>query len=259
MGHRGYVDGPDGQIHYREDGTGDPLVLLHQAPSSSAMWEVVLPHFAAEGFRAVAFDLPGYGMSDPPASEPDLIDYGSAILTAMSRLAIHRAAVVGHHTGGSVATQMAVSAPDRVSHVAVWGFPLMPEKDRRRLATEAPPQYDWEGDEIVARWTGRRAVGAPEYTTHIALRCLIETLQAGSRKPYGHRAVGRADHAGLLRQLCAPLLLLAGSNEMLLDHTRAAHELAPDATLVMLGEAGIDVADHYPEELVAAVRDFVRS
>ena len=49
-----------GQIHYRQCGGGPRvLVLLHQVPSSSAMWERVAPLFAQEGYRVIAFDLPG--------------------------------------------------------------------------------------------------------------------------------------------------------------------------------------------------------
>ena len=35
---RGYADTPEGQIHFRTDGAGEPVLLLHQSPRSSRMY-----------------------------------------------------------------------------------------------------------------------------------------------------------------------------------------------------------------------------
>jgi len=51
----------------REEGAGDPLVLVHGAGTSSAIWHRVMAHLASER-RVVAPDLPGYGGS--PAAGP---------------------------------------------------------------------------------------------------------------------------------------------------------------------------------------------
>src|SRR5690348_2858832 len=73
---KGYVDTPEGQIHYITAGSGGvPLILLHQNPSSARMWEAVIPGLAARGRQVVAFDTPGYGNSDAPAEEPDIPYY----------------------------------------------------------------------------------------------------------------------------------------------------------------------------------------
>lgn len=40
---RGYVDTPEGQVHYREEGTGEPLLLLHKAGLSSDEFTEMLP------------------------------------------------------------------------------------------------------------------------------------------------------------------------------------------------------------------------
>ncbi|HRX88018.1 MAG TPA: hypothetical protein P5528_01115, partial [Steroidobacteraceae bacterium] len=63
---RAYADTPDGQVHYRVAGTGQPIVLMHWAPSSGRQHEQLLPLLAARGFRAFAPDLMGYGDSDKP-------------------------------------------------------------------------------------------------------------------------------------------------------------------------------------------------
>src|SRR5947209_8708117 len=98
---RGYVDSEDGQIHYRECGDGSPLILLHLNPASSQTWETVLPLFADRGYRAVAFDTPGYGNSDRPAERPDMDGYARRIADAATSLGMSTFDLIGHHTGGT--------------------------------------------------------------------------------------------------------------------------------------------------------------
>ena len=83
---RGYFDGPHGQVHFRACGPehGEPLLLLHQSPLSSAQFAAVLPLLGAQGFAAMALDLPGFGMSDPNP-EPDTLPRYAAIIPAALR------------------------------------------------------------------------------------------------------------------------------------------------------------------------------
>ena len=57
------VDGLN--IHYLSAGEGDPVLLIHGFPTSSHLWRNVMPEIA-NTHRAIAIDLPGYGLSDKP-------------------------------------------------------------------------------------------------------------------------------------------------------------------------------------------------
>jgi pimeloyl-ACP methyl ester carboxylesterase len=57
----------------REQGEGDPVVLVHGVPTSSYLWRKVLPRLADGGLRGVAFDFPGLGFAQRPE------DFGAAI------------------------------------------------------------------------------------------------------------------------------------------------------------------------------------
>ena len=65
---QGYVDLPEGQIHYRTAGDGPPLLLLHIASFSSDQFLEVLPTLAGENW-VIAMDRFGHGTSDPPPDE----------------------------------------------------------------------------------------------------------------------------------------------------------------------------------------------
>lgn len=99
----------------REEGEGDPVVLMHGVPVSSFIYRNLLPELASRGLRGVAFDLPGLGL----AGRPDGFDYswsGMArwIGAAIDELGIERCHLVVHDTGGPDAFEWAIRNPERV-------------------------------------------------------------------------------------------------------------------------------------------------
>jgi 3-oxoadipate enol-lactonase len=101
-------------LGYDQAGGGDatPIVFLHGVGSDKSVWRPQLEHFAKER-RAIAFDYPGYGESDPAPEDTTRDDYAAAILSAMSELGVGRAHVCGRSLGGVVAIAIHAAAPDR--------------------------------------------------------------------------------------------------------------------------------------------------
>ena len=88
-----------------------PIVFLHGVGSDKSVWRPQLDHFGDER-RAIAFDYPGYGDSDPAPEGTTRDDYAAAILSAMAALGIDRAHVCGLSLGGVVAIAIYHAAPD---------------------------------------------------------------------------------------------------------------------------------------------------
>ena len=109
------------------------------------------------------------------------------------------------------------------------------------------------GTEILRFWKSRAEASGAAYTEHIGRRNLIDMLQTGEVRPYGHRAVGRADHEKLVSDLPVPLLALGGDREMLDQASRRAARMAPEGSYPSLGNVGMDAADEVPTRLVDAV------
>ena len=61
---RAYADIPEGQIHYRIEGSGEPILLLHAGVTSSDEYTRVIP-FLSKTYCAIAPDFLGNGDSDP--------------------------------------------------------------------------------------------------------------------------------------------------------------------------------------------------
>jgi 2-hydroxy-6-oxonona-2,4-dienedioate hydrolase len=114
------VDGLN--TRYIEDGEGPPVLLLHGASlgSSADVFIRNLGPLARAGLRVIAFDQPGFGLTDVPADHSPAYrrDF---VPKFMDALGLSRAALVGHSQAGNPAVQLALKEPARYSHVIVLG------------------------------------------------------------------------------------------------------------------------------------------
>lgn len=123
------VDGLN--TRYIEEGDGPPVLLLHGASlgSSADVFIRNLGPLARAGFRAIAFDQPGFGLTDTPQDHAPAYrrDF---VPKFMDALGLERAALVGHSQAGNPAVQLALKEPARYSHVIVLGTgSLLPPLD----------------------------------------------------------------------------------------------------------------------------------
>src|SRR4051812_9860672 len=103
-----------GPVTVARQGSGPAVVLLHQTPRSWDEYRDVIPRIAAAGRTAIALDTPGFGAS-ATVPEPSIEAWAAVVLDALDALGVDRAALVGHHTGGSIAVAVAAARPDRVT------------------------------------------------------------------------------------------------------------------------------------------------
>ena len=103
------------------EGTGRrTLVFLHGIGGNKEGWRAQLGHFAAKGYRAVAWDAPGYGDSAPLA-ELTWAAVSDSLATLLDALGVARAVVVGHSMGGMMAQDFAARHPDRLEALVLSG------------------------------------------------------------------------------------------------------------------------------------------
>jgi pimeloyl-ACP methyl ester carboxylesterase len=95
---------------------GPAVILIHGFGGSTFSWRLTIPALAAAGYRTVALDLVDFGLSDK-GWDADTTHPAQArrVLAVMDALGVPKAVVVGHSMGGSVATHLAMAAPDRVT------------------------------------------------------------------------------------------------------------------------------------------------
>ena len=97
---------PDLDLHYEEQGSGPPVLLINDLGQSKESWGPVLDELA-EGYRVVSFDNRGVGETGAPDLPYTISGMAEDVAGLMEHLELHGAAVVGAGLGGIVATQLA--------------------------------------------------------------------------------------------------------------------------------------------------------
>lgn len=134
-----YFDVPDGEggrlrVHYLDEGprSSEAVLLMHGEPSWSYLYRKMVPGIIAEGFRAVAPDLIGFGRSDKPSQRGDYtyqrhVDWMQALIDHMN---INNITLVCQDWGGLIGLRMLSNSPWRFSRVvaANTGLPTGDQK-----------------------------------------------------------------------------------------------------------------------------------
>jgi pimeloyl-ACP methyl ester carboxylesterase len=106
-------------LHYREAGSGEPVLLLHGWPTSSYLWRGILGTLGQSN-RAIALDLPGFGRSDKPLDVSYDFGFFDRILTGfLAELAIDRVGLAVHDLGGPVGLHWSARHPERLTRLAL--------------------------------------------------------------------------------------------------------------------------------------------
>ena len=113
-------------LHIAEAGDGPLVVLCHGFPESWYSWRHQIPVLADAGFRVVAPDQRGYGMSDAPESVAaySILHLTGDIVALVHALGEDQAVVVGHDWGSPVAWALAQMRPDMFRAVASLSVPF---------------------------------------------------------------------------------------------------------------------------------------
>jgi pimeloyl-ACP methyl ester carboxylesterase len=239
-----YVDGRFGQIHAHVARPADapshrPLVLFHQNPSTAEEYRHLLLAMATDRI-VVAFDTPGYGMSDSPPAPLSIDGYAAALVEAIDALGLAADGaidVAGYHTGAFLAIEAAHGLGPRCARIALCGIPLRDADEcARRLAEAravAAPTED--GAAILARlhwlWgyiVGERVSGIP---IERAARMFMERARPLHRYAWAYEAVWRYPAAARLARIAQPVLVVI-TDEPLAEPSRQAAALIGDAHVV---------------------------
>jgi len=205
---------PHGRISYREAGRGAPTVLLHGLLGNARSWSWQF-HLLSERYRVIAWDAPGYGLSD--TTEQDQDAFAEALLGLVDHLGCETVNLLGHSMGGVVAATFAARHPGRVARLVLSCTHVGYAQPADTPPTEKLLERlrDIESQGLVAYGQGRaRAMVAPGATAEaIDLAALI----AAETNPDGlfcaTRMLQFADVRPLYAKLAMPVLIINGTED----------------------------------------------
>ena len=111
-------------MHYLDEGTGDPIVLLHGIPTQAYLWRNMIPTLTEHG-RVIAPDLINFGLSDK--IEPlDVVQHIERVSQPIDTLDLRNITFVLHDWGGPFGLAYARNNPDRVRGLVFFETPAGP-------------------------------------------------------------------------------------------------------------------------------------
>lgn len=249
-------------LPHDERGDGPAVVLLHSGVADRSMWSEHLDPLAAAGYRAVAFELSGFG--EAPIGPGPWAPW-SDVLGAMDQLGIERAAVVGNSFGGAVALRIAVLAQSRVTALALVSAPAPGIEPSPELtaAWEQEEEALERGDvdaavaAVVAAWTLPDAP-APIRERVAAMQRRTFELQGNAAHP-DEAPDPLDDDPDAVRTVKVPALVAVGERDKV-DFREGAQALAralPNASHVVIPGAGHLAPLERPEQFRELLLEFL--
>ena len=263
------------RIHYLEAGPGDdagpPVLLIHGFPTSSHLYRNVIPHLA-KTHRAIAIDLPGFGLSDKPLDVRYSFRFFEDTLEGfLDALDLPRTSLVVHDLGGPVGLYWAVHHPERVERLVILNTLVYPETSWAvklfLLALRTPGVRDYVVSPkglvaamklgVVHKARLNREVLTP-YTAPFQEPAARKALiKAGS----GLSPRGLAEIARKLTVLDVPTRIIYGENDRILpDIARTVQRLERDlrsAEATSLPNCGHFLQEDDPDRIGELIAEFL--
>jgi pimeloyl-ACP methyl ester carboxylesterase len=115
-------------IHYRDEGTGPTLLLLHGVASSLHTWDDWVKRLSPH-YRIIRVDLPGHGLTgnDPTVERYEIAYMVDKIEKFLNKLSIDEVYIAGNSLGGYIGWNYALHRPDRVEKMILLGAAGFPQ------------------------------------------------------------------------------------------------------------------------------------
>jgi 3-oxoadipate enol-lactonase len=258
----GYADIDGARLYYETAGAGEAVVFIHGFALDRRMWDAQMAPFAAR-FRAVRYDLRGFGRSAPPAGAP--YSHAGDLLALLRRLGIARASLVGLSLGGAVAADAALAAPEMVARLVLADALLSGHRWSDAWHAAAGPAWALgrAGDLAGARraWLAH-PLFAPALANERAAPHLRGMVEDYSGWHWAHRDPVRDPQPPALARLGAiraPTLIVMGERDLpdFWAIARAAQQGIPGAQTVVLPGVGHLANMEAPERFNQVVLGFL--
>ena len=223
----------DIQLHYIEQGLGQPLVLLHGNGEDSSYFVHQIDCFSRD-YRVIAIDTRGHGKS-PRGEKPFTIkQFAEDLHDFMDAKGIKKAVLLGFSDGGNIAITFSLKYPERVEKLILDGANLYP--------SGVKPRYQWpiEIGYRIAKLFANKDEKAKKNAEMLGLMVNEPHIKPAE-----------------LTRLTMPVLVVAGTKDMIKEsHTRLIHNSLPNAQLAIL-EGDHFVANKHPKAFNAMVKSFL--
>ena len=253
------------RLRYVEQGTGDPVVLVHGFTNTAEIWSASgIMQDLSRNYRVIAFDMRGHGKSDKPHDPAKYgREMGLDVVRLLDHLGIRRAHVVGYSLGGHVTSQLMTLRPDRFLSATLvagsgrfgWNATLAKEADQDASEMER----ECISPSLMARLGPPGAAQPSDDSLKVLSR---NCLAAQDRFALAAITRSRLDHVmspAAAAAVTVPTLGIVGSDDPTQAGLDALVRMRPSVKLIVVqgathdGPRGVLLR----RELLSALRDFL--
>jgi esterase len=252
------------QLHFKEYGSGTPLLILHGLFGASDNWQGIAQRLA-ERFHVFSVDLRNHGQS-PHSAEMNFTAMADDLAEFLATHRLAEAVVMGHSLGGKVAMQFALSHPDLVTSLVVADMAPRAYAPAHETILAAMLVLDLSAFQTRQQIDAALTPAIPEAGTR---RFLLKNV--GSR-PDGtfywklnlsgiHENYARLNETvtAVAPFTKATLFIRGGKSDYISDTDwPAIQNLFPAAKLATIAEAGHWVHADSPEKFLSVIREFLK-
>ena len=273
----GTENSADIEIHYRDHGSGNPIVLIHGYPLDGNSWERQEWALLQAGYRCISYDRRGFGRSSQPTTGYDYDTFAADTKALLDHLALGEDVVLaGFSMGtGEVTRYLGKYGSSGVSKAALFGvippFLLQTDDNPKGVPGDVfegikqqvlADRYKWF-DDFFANFYNTDVL-APERIGDAALRGSFQVAAGAS--PYASYAcvdTWLTDFREDLAKIDIPTLVVHGTADRILPFESTAarlrdEKLIADLTFVEIPNGPHNVGWTFPNECNKALLDFLK-
>lgn len=253
-----------GKIHYRVEGKGRAIVLLHGFLGSMQIWEHLLPELSKR-YKVVLIDLPGHGKSDNFGYVHKMDIMAEAVKAVLHELQLRRYVLIGHSMGGYVTMAFAEKYMDNLRGVVLFHSTAIADSEEKKADRDKAIKVAKKNKEKYLRESVKKLFFPsnikkhPEHlnkATQIAHATSLQGIVAAIEGMKQRR------NTEVVLQFCnCPVLFIAGLHDLLLPLELHRHqfELPQDHQLLLLEHSAHMGFYEEPDMVLKGLLPFLRN
>jgi pimeloyl-ACP methyl ester carboxylesterase len=259
----GTIKFKDADLFYRDEGKGNPIVLLHGYLESSEIWGGFKKELSKHN-RLISLDLPGHGRSSPVCENQTIEIMADSVKAVLEHLDIGRAIIIGHSMGGYVTLAFAEIFPERTSAFCLFHSHALADSDEKKMNREREIDLVRSGRKSLIINTNIPRTFANENVIKLASE--IERAKGIALKMKDEGIIcalngmkSRPDRQRVLKESSVPVMIIAGrkDNNIPFEVYEQHFTLAKQTEILILENSGHMGFIEEMENSLIGIRRFV--
>ena len=259
------------QVHYRDEGKGFPIVLVHGTASSLHTWDDWTKSLT-KNYRIIRMDLPAFGITGPNANaDYSVKSYTNFLHQLLTKLKVDKFHLAGNSLGGNIAWNYAAEYPNKVEKLILVdpsGLPTNKPQPAIFKMAKTPvlnslflyitPKF------FIKKNMSEVYANESKITDELVTRYHKMALRVGNRQAFIDRAktdfkLGEKANYDKLKSIKTPTLLIWGAkdNWIPLNNGKRMDSIMQNSKLVILENSGHVPMEENPAESLEILKTFL--